>query len=142
MRKVIKGKVYDTGKARYVGGFDRGDSLNTDYESQELFCKRTGEYFLYTIGGSETKYAKKVGQEYRAGSIITPLTYEQAEEWARENIGSEYEHEFGEHCGNADVMLSIRVPASTYLAIKRASQRSGKTMRETITDMVKVYESF
>jgi hypothetical protein len=110
MKVIISGKTYDTDKARCVG--ERGTLKG--YE--EMYCKRTGEYFIL-----------------RAGTEIEPLTYEQASEWAK--ASGDYEREFGEPTEAGDKMLSVRVPAKTYDAIKRASQRDGRTMRDTIVSM-------
>lgn len=145
MHRVVNGKKYDTETAHCVGEVESGESLATDYESHGLYRKKTGEYFVCDMGGAHTQYAKysrmRNGRRV-AGFVITPLSYEQAEYWARLNLDSaEYDREFGD-AAEGDVMLCVRVPARTYVSIKRDAQKTGKTMKETLIHMVSVYESF
>ena len=43
---IINGKLYNTETATYVGGYSNGLSINDfNYYDEELYRKRTGEYF-------------------------------------------------------------------------------------------------
>ena len=75
MKKIINGKSYDTETAkdvgyRYIGAFGKLDG----YE-ERLFVKKTGEHFLYGIGGPDSKYGKPT---------IKPVTDKQANEWKKD----------------------------------------------------------
>lgn len=98
MKKVIKGKMYDTDTAKKVAEYSascgRGDFY---YYEEELYRKKTGEYFLYGDGNAASKYSKRCGQNEWCGSeAIIPLTEKEAKEWAEEHLdGDEYCGIFG-----------------------------------------------
>ena len=73
MKKRIGNKRYDTDTAdlleyKYVGEFGQVDG----YEERLFVTKKTKEYFLYGIGGPESKYSSET---------IEPMSEEQAGEW-------------------------------------------------------------
>ena len=81
MRTVIKGKIYDTDKAKRID--DYGNNLNYDLERyylETLYQKRTGEYFLL---------CEKAHQ-----SSIVPMNKAIAETWLKKakikNVPVEY----------------------------------------------------
>ena len=48
MKKIINGKVYDTSTAERVGGWNNNCSTSDfGYCSEDLYRKRTGEFFLF-----------------------------------------------------------------------------------------------
>lgn len=98
MKKIINGKKYDTTTATRVGSYSFSNSRDFNHFSEELYCKTTGEYFLYGEGGPNSKYSRTVGQnEWSGGEEITPLTEEEARKWAEKHLtGDEYEDIFGE----------------------------------------------
>ena len=53
MKKIINGKVYDTASAKLVGEWDNG-RYGRDFGrcAEELYQKRTGEFFLHGSGGA------------------------------------------------------------------------------------------
>lgn len=88
MKKIIRGKLYDTDTAQqlaetynYFGDF-------SDYE-EELYRKRTGEYFLHGKGGPTSRYAEPCGHGQSNGENIFPLSESEAREWAEANITAE-----------------------------------------------------
>ena len=97
MKRIIDGKKYDTDTARFVASDEdhRGDFR---YWCEDLYCKRTGEYFLYGEGGPMSKYAKSCGCNSWTGSeAIVPLTESEARKWAEHHMSVDaYEAEFGE----------------------------------------------
>ena len=81
MKVIIHGKQYDTKTARLVAVH------RNDFNSccEELYYKRTGEYF---IAGQK---------EISSGKQIKPLTESEAKEWAEQNMkADEYKKEFCE----------------------------------------------
>lgn len=92
MKKVIKGKLYDTDKAKLIGRYEysaRGWDLY--YFEEKLYQKRTGEFFLYGEGGAGSKYcepADGVGW-WKGSKDIIPLNYKSAREWAEEHLDAD-----------------------------------------------------
>lgn len=122
MKKIINGKLYDTDKARYLGGDSAGDGFA--YWCEELYVKRTGEYFLYGKGGAMTKYAETIGQnQWSGGEKIMPLSIETARKWAEEHLRAEdYESIFGLPDEDAEpVALSVMLPARLASKLRTAA---------------------
>ena len=96
MKKIISGKMYNPETARKIGEWWNGQS-GYNYIVEAMYCKRTGEYFLYALGGANTQYAKPAGQNCWVGSEkIIPLTLVEAQEWGEIHLDAdEYEAVFG-----------------------------------------------
>lgn len=97
MKKIIKGKKYDTDTARFLASDGNGRSdFSRVYE--ELYRKKTGEYFLYGSGGPMSKYSQAIDQNWwSGGEDIIPLTESEARKWAEQHCTVyEYEEIFGE----------------------------------------------
>lgn len=97
MKKIINGRRYDTTTAELMG--EASYSHSGDFESwfEELYRKKTGEFFLYGGGGPRSRYVIQTSQNNWSGSEeIRPLTLEEAQEWAEKHLkGDEYEEIFG-----------------------------------------------
>ena len=65
---------------------------------EELYQKKTDEFFIYGEGGAMTKYAESCGNNNWCGGYkITPVTEQEAKNWAEEYLdGDEYIEIFGE----------------------------------------------
>ena len=98
MKKIINGKKYDTDTAKAVGTWDNGRSgRDFSHCAETLYRKRTGEYFLYGVGGPMSKYSQSNGNTTSGGEDIRPLTEAEARKWAEEKLtAGEYEEIFGE----------------------------------------------
>lgn len=97
--KYFDRKKYDTDEAKEVAewdnGYHRGDSLWVDEKLMRMPDER---WFLHGEGGFRTKYAKRAGLNswYMVGDAITPLTDEEARDWAEEHLdGDEVDRIFG-----------------------------------------------
>ena len=114
MKHIINGKVYDTEKAKYLGVDSYSNPSDFHYWCEELYQKRTGEFFLYGKGGPMSRYAERIEQNgWSGGEQIIPLTYDKAREWAEEHLRVEYYEEiFG---------ASPRMPR-TSTSISRSAQ--------------------
>lgn len=98
MKKVIRGRLYDTETAKELGSRFGGSEYNNDFEhfSEVLYRKRTGEYFLYGHGGPKSPYAEHRGKNIGWGEKIVPLTPDAAAKWAEEHLDPEVlKQEFG-----------------------------------------------
>lgn len=98
MNQIINGKKYDTETAEYVAkdesSLGRGDF---SYYYEELYRKKTGEFFLYGEGNAASNYSQACQGGYTGGAKIIPLTLEEAKKWCERVLTTEsYEEVFGE----------------------------------------------
>lgn len=99
MIKIINRKKYDTDTAKTVGYYDNGCNTNDFYYfMEELYKKKTGEFFLYGEGNAMSKYSRECGNNNWSGSCnIAPLTEDEAKEWAETHLsGEKYIEIFGD----------------------------------------------
>ena len=98
MRAVRNGKLYNTETAKLIGSDSFGQYGSNDNWGEELYLKKTGEFFLYGYGGYYSKYAKQVDSNSWSGSEkIIPLTESEAKAWAEKHLdGDKYIEAFGE----------------------------------------------
>ena len=140
MKKIINGKRYDTDTAIRVAEWENIPYVTDfSYYCEELYKKRTGEYFLHGEGNAASKYSKSVGNNTWAGSsAIIPLTYDAAREWAEEHLDAdEYESEFGAvDESDETVTVSVRIPAHLKSALDRECAKSGRTQAEVIVELL------
>ena len=97
MKKIINGKRYNTDTATLIGSTGHGYPGDFEYWAEELYLKKTGEFFLYGEGGPMSKYSRRIGDnEWSGGEEIRPLSLKEAQEWAEEHLNAEeYEQVFG-----------------------------------------------
>lgn len=116
MKKIIKGKVYDTQTAKKLGCYENmQDVRNFNHFEEELYRKKTGEFFLYGNGGPASKYSRRVEQNtWSGGEDIIPLDFDNARAWAEENLDADdYEKIFGAVDEESeDVLLTFKAPAA------------------------------
>ena len=136
MKKIINGKKYDTETAKEVGYWSNGGSWRDFSHVQEtLYRKKTGEYFLFGEGGPQTRYAVSTGQNsWTGGEKITPLTHENARQWAEEHLdGDEYEAIFGEVTEDESrVNATFRLSTSLLEKIRRKADETGSSISDYV----------
>lgn len=139
MKKNINNKRYDTDTARFVAEWRNTRCSVTDFEysEEQLYCKRTGEYFLYGHGGPRTRYAKAVGQNcWGSGEDIIPLTQEEARQWAETCLDpDDYDKEFGtppESDDDGIAVLSVSMPVAVADRIRAEAKQAGISISELI----------
>lgn len=98
MKQIIKGKKYDTDTAELLGSDSHLWRNDIDYWKEELYRKKTGEFFLYGEGGARSKYGIQSSTNSWSGDEkIIPLTEAEAKHWAENHLSvEEYEKIFGE----------------------------------------------
>lgn len=98
MKRIINGKKYDTETATKVASWSTSGYSRSDFRfaQEELYRKRTGEFFLHGEGHAMTQWAKSFGSARGWGEDIVPYTEEQAKLWVEEKANQEYETLFGE----------------------------------------------
>lgn len=98
MKKIINGKKYDTDTAKLIGSDGNGLAYSDfRWMHEELYRKRTGEYFLFGEGGPMTGYAETSADGWSgSGESIIPLSEEKDRKWAEKHLtADEYEEAFG-----------------------------------------------
>ena len=138
MRKVIKGRLYDTETARLIVNWSDGYQSDLSHISETLYRKRTGEYFIHGDGGAMSPYAVSCGQnEWRGGEAIRPLTYNEASEWMELHADADlYDAEFGVPDEGIEHDLHVIVSEAAWQAISRAAARDETSVRDIIEQLV------
>lgn len=135
MDKIIGGKRYNTETATMVAEWDNGYSVaDFNFCREELYRKKTGEFFLYGEGGGMTKYRKSYGNSFGWGEKITPLTIKEVQKWAEENLdGDEYEEIF-KIKEEYNALISALIPMSLRGKLENQSKKENRTMTEIIIE--------
>ena len=90
MKKIINGRLYDTETAKLIGSWTNGfSSSDFHYCTEDLYQKKTGEYFLYGSGGAISIYGKSHGGGMCWGDDIIPMTEKEVKAWAEEHLTAE-----------------------------------------------------
>lgn len=135
MKKIIGGKRYDTETAELVGSWSSGDSVSDFYYySEDLYLKKTGEFFLYGDGNCLSPYRKSAGlNSWTGGEKIIPLTLDEAKKWVEEKESADiYESLFTIEEEENKEMVSLLIPVSLKNRLVEKSQKNGITMTEVI----------
>lgn len=137
MNKVINGKRYDTDKAKLLGSTDNGKFPGDfDYESESLYRKKTGEYFLHGEGGARTCYATPTDGGWASGELIRPVSVAEAKQWAEAHLtGDEYEAAFSP----VDECAAVAIPAELLVRVGDAAAESGMTKGELVAAAIEAY---
>ena len=139
MKKVIRGKLYNTDTAKLIG--EQSNNLSgrdLNFFSESLYLTKSGAYFLHGEGGANTKYSVSVGNNsWSGGEQIQPMSPLSAREWAEENLTTEeYEKAFGEpeEASDSKVVLTISVSADFKAMLNKMKQETGKSISQIIED--------
>ena len=140
MKKIIDGKVYNTETATCVGEWSNGYYCN-DFkcESEELYQKKNGEFFLYGEGGPMSSYAEYTGnQSWSGGSSISPITSKEAYDWAMEKLSAnKFEEIFGTMSeDDTNHLLVVTIPEEVYQSLKSKATTNNKKVSEILTELV------
>lgn len=97
MKKIINGRRYDTETAKLVGHTSYSTPGDFNYWCEDLYLKRTGEFFIHGQGGPMSKYLERIGEnEWGYGHEIRPISLERAQEWVEKYLDADiYEELFG-----------------------------------------------
>lgn len=139
MKKIIRGRLYDTDKAKELGCDSYSNRRDFHYWEETLYKKRTGEFFLYGEGGPLSKYAEAVGlNEWSGGERIMPLSYAEAQEWAENHLsGDEYIDIFGEpEEDDAKQKITLSLSAAAIAKAKQEAAKAGITLSAYIDSLI------
>ena len=127
MQKIIRGRKYDTETARKVGcKTEQAQYGDVDYV---LYRKRTGEYFVH---------AEYDPYDDGCPDYIKPLTNDEANEWAQENLDVDvYEREFGEVSeDDGNVATTLNLPRKSYDKLKKLALDSSTPVSKYMTKLI------
>lgn len=90
MKQIVGGKLYDTETAQEIGSWWNGYSTSDFHYCEEaLYLTSKGNFFLAGEGGAYSRYAQSHGNATGGGEAITPLSREEAFQWAQEHLEPE-----------------------------------------------------
>lgn len=140
MNKIIKGKRYNTETAELIGTYENNEPEKSDlWVKEELYRKRTGEFFLVCQGGALTEYGIiSVNGTDKPGEELDPITAEYAAEWCEENLtGDEYEKIFGsvEEDGSRGT-LSVTLPNTLITTLRENAQKEDKKLSAYVEKII------
>ena len=89
MRRSINGKLYNTATARKLGFWADESQQGFRCYEETLYVTRTGNYFIYSIGGPLSRYAQNLGESrwVREGNIV-PISWEDAQRWGKDRLSN------------------------------------------------------
>ena len=130
MKKIINGKTYNTETAKKLANWDNEIYGSFDSIEETLYQKRTGEFFLAGEGGARTIYSTPTENGSKGGARIIPLTYSQAEKWAKAKLSAnEYEGIFGAiEEDETKVITTISIAKEKMEKAKREAAEQEKTL--------------
>ncbi|OFV71538.1 hypothetical protein [Acetobacterium wieringae] len=147
MKKVIKNKLYNTQSATQLADWENGcPRMDPLYVKENLYIKKTGEYFIHAYGGAATQYAEQSGNnQFTAGEILLPITFEEAESWAKEKLQAEvYDKIFGinpDSENKEEVGIYLKIPAvldkKMRFKLQREKDQKIKTIGNYIISLIK-----
>ncbi len=138
MRTIINGKVYDTSTAVGLAHWSNGKSFRDPQSKEEtLFCKRTGELFLWGEGGPESSYGERIGKGWKGSAKVFPLTYEEAENWAKEHLSQEdYDLIFNVTENDEKKTVSYSLSRSAIAKLKKKASAAGISASELLEKLI------
>lgn len=82
MKVIIKGKLYSTETAERIDNYRCSGPGDLRYFDEDLYRKRTGEFFLHGKGGPLSKFRSPAdGGGWNGGEDIIPISEIDAKEW-------------------------------------------------------------
>lgn len=140
MKKIIDGKVYNTDTAKELASWSSpGGCRDFSHYEETLYQKRTGEFFLYGLGGPMTKYAVSAGQNsWSGGSKIIPLSWDAARDWAEKHLDADdYEAIFGEISEDESrTVITLSLSAGAVEKAKRLAAQAGVSLSAYIESRI------
>lgn len=136
MKKNINNKVYNTDTANIIGRIESETSDSDHYFAEELYQKKTGEFFIHGFGNKLSKYGKfETGDEK-----IVPISYETAESWAKEHLEAlEYNKIFQEK-SNKKTIKTISIRDDIYQKGKMIAVKRRISFSELIENLIEKEE--
>lgn len=138
MKKIIGGKRYNTETAKYIGSGSPDYSVNDfKYFEENLYQKKTGEFFLHGKGGPMTKYAIQAYGSMMGSEKIIPISLEEARSWGEKYLSPDEYEEVFEVEEEDSVLFSVLLPETLYAELKAEAEEKGVSMKEIVVDRLK-----
>ena len=139
MKKIIKGSLFNTDTAKFLGCIEPAgyNTNNFNYFCETLYRTKSGKYFLHGEGHGNSKYGKWHGNIGGWGEQIIPLTYNMARQWARDNLtDDEYIEAFigTEIKSNIKIPLNISVSPRFKHHLNLLKERTGKSISQILEE--------
>lgn len=115
MKKTINKKVYSTKTATYIASREAGEY------TEDLYKKKTGEFFLYQFGAEEH---------------IVPIQYDEAMNWVDTFASGAKDMIFGDTGSNSTTTMCISIPESTAAKVRRIAAENEMGMSEYISRLL------
>ena len=136
MNKIISGKRYNTETAELIDSYSKF-SGSFEYIHEELYRKRTGEFFLYGKGGPRSKYAERVEQNtWQGGEDITPLNEDEAKAWLEEHSDAEHYEQCFEVIDETPSVLRVDLAPSEMARLRQAALRDGRSIADVVRRLI------
>lgn len=141
MKKIIRGRLYDTDTAKEVGSWENEAVARNDFNwfEETLYRKKTGEFFLAGSGGPASKYAERSYGTWIGGSSIEPISYEDAREWAEKHMEADDYVKWFEVSDDTDTKSTITLRLSQASIDKLRIVASSKDViaSDIVDDLIK-----
>lgn len=143
MKRIINGKRYDTDTATHIAKYESDHGVGDfHYYREDLYLKKTGEFFLWGEGGGLSPYAAAYpGGGWQYGEKIVPLTLDEAKSWVEKIEDPDlYEELFeipDEEGGN--VAFSMLLPTNLYNVLDHRSLKDGITKKDIVVKALENY---
>ena len=138
MKRIIDGHRYDTNSAKEIAFNTEGNRGDFQFTKETLYRTKSGRYFIFGVGGPDTKYAEEIGQnQWSGGSKIIPVDDDAAQKFAEEHLDAdEVEELFGEH--NADtVKVSADISAADKQHLDDIKAATDKPLGELLSGWIR-----
>ena len=137
MKKVIKGRVYCTETAKYLGNWSNtANSRDFAWACETLYKTKSGQYFLHCEGGPLSRYGSHFGNDSGYGEKIEVMTIDQAKTWAEERLdGDEYEARFGVR-EEDDLKVTVLISGEAKTILEEQQSRTGRNFAQIIEEAI------
>lgn len=135
MIKIVNGKSYNTETAEKLAHWENEYGYGDNhFMSEELYRKKSGEFFLVCEGGSYTRY----GHGYEMGLHVYPMSFEEAQKWVADHQpGYEYVKIFGEPAeDDGYVTTGLTLPEALMAKAQEASAAAGIQFSEYLEKLI------
>jgi len=90
MKKIIKGKLYDTDTAELIDIYEFSNMSDFHWYREKLYRKANGEFFLYGRGAALSPYREYIDcNNWTGGESIIPLSEYEAKVWIMDHSDAE-----------------------------------------------------
>ncbi len=127
--------MYDTDKA--IKLCQRSGGSGSAEFVEELYRKRTGEFFLHGSGGALSNYARRnTDGTLVQGERVIPISYAQAREWVRAYATDKFDAIFGVSEDGTKIRVSIMLSNRAIDYTKQEAARRKQTISSYLEGLI------